>query len=99
MERQRSGRKPVNAVAKPRLFMTVGTVGLITSSLWAVLHTHPTPLMGSRPDLRGPIDSRETTFPITAGQTLGSENAPLVLVEFADFQCPYSAEFAGRVLP
>lgn len=33
------------------------------------------------------------------GSTLGSPRAPVVMVEYADLQCPYCAEFANSALP
>lgn len=33
------------------------------------------------------------------GSSLGEPNAPVVLTEFADLQCPFCAEFAVRTLP
>lgn len=36
---------------------------------------------------------------VATAQFLGSPSAPLVLVEFGDFRCPYCAAFAVNVLP
>jgi protein-disulfide isomerase len=36
---------------------------------------------------------------IQDGHTLGSTNAPLVMVEFTDYQCPYCRNFAVSTLP
>jgi protein-disulfide isomerase len=40
-----------------------------------------------------------STQSIADAATKGSRDATIVLIEYADFQCPYCRQFAGRILP
>lgn len=44
------------------------------------------------------VNQRFVGIPQT-GATLGNPNAPLVMEEFGDLQCPFCAEFAHKALP
>jgi protein-disulfide isomerase len=53
------------------------------------------PLRGSPPPPAIPSSAQS----IEDAATKGSSAAAVVLIEYADFQCPYCAQFARRVLP
>jgi protein-disulfide isomerase len=36
---------------------------------------------------------------LNGGGSLGSQDAPLVIVEFTDYECPYCRQFLGTILP
>lgn len=43
--------------------------------------------------------ARELEVPLADGNRIGSSDAPLTLVQFTDYQCPYCARFFRDVLP
>jgi protein-disulfide isomerase len=45
------------------------------------------------------MDDGPTVAGLASGVTLGDENAPITVAEFADYQCPGCAGFAGTVKP
>src|SRR5882672_7007219 len=45
------------------------------------------------------IEPNLVTIPLGKGHSLGQATAPLVLLEFTDFQCPYCKRFQETVLP
>ncbi len=48
---------------------------------------------------RAPAADAPVKVAIATGQSMGSANAPLVLIEFTDYQCPYCRNFAVSTFP
>ncbi len=48
---------------------------------------------------RGPSKPTTATFSIKGKHTLGAVDAPVTIVEFADYQCPYCLRFAKTTFP
>jgi protein-disulfide isomerase len=78
------------------LMATVAVIGAAVAILW----------QGSGPPRAGsPTGPSSRPFPIGKSLSLesvpilGSRDAAVVIVEFADFQCPYCVRFARQVLP
>ena len=69
------------------LVMIGAAVFLVTSNLSSRAR--------SRPELKVP----EEPVSIEGAQSKGSPTAPVVMIAFADFQCPFCGRFAREVLP
>ena len=48
---------------------------------------------------KGPSKPTTASFSIKGKHTLGAEDAPVTVVEFADYQCPYCLRFAKTTFP
>jgi protein-disulfide isomerase len=75
--------------------LALSILAIIGSPLWALSHSQPMPQL-SQPH---PAAALPTTVSLESAQLLGARDAPVVLVEFADFQCQFCAEFALETLP
>ena len=62
-----------------------------------MLERQRTGLPGSQPSQNA--ENTRVTIPIGDGPALGRADAPLLLVEFTDLQCPYCKRFNDSVLP
>lgn len=56
-------------------------------------------LLTARTKRRSPIEGIAFTLNVADAPTQGQDDAPLTLVEFTDYQCPYCARHSQRVLP
>src|SRR5580704_13490531 len=57
------------------------------------------PLVPTAPAPGGPVDSKVSyAFP-AGGLSVGSDNAPLVLVEYTDYQCPFCQRVQTGAFP
>lgn len=50
-------------------------------------------------EMRSPVRSVEASFELRDQPTLGSDIAPLVLIEFGEFQCPFCRRHIETVMP
>ncbi len=48
---------------------------------------------------RGIIDPEPRSYPLASGTTMGSEDAPVEIIEFSDFQCQFCRQFHQESLP
>lgn len=87
--------RPHTLLAKIRssldAFATVAMIITSGSLLW----------MGSRTLVppAAPIEIPDRPISLSGMSTLGSSQAPVVLIGFSDFQCPYCGRFATETLP
>ena len=56
-------------------------------------------LLTARTKRRSPIEDISVTLNVADAPTKGQANAPLTLVEFTDYQCPYCARHSKSVFP
>ena len=51
------------------------------------------------PTGRGPISVPKDPVPIEGTPSVGDPNAPVVIIEFSDFECPFCAKFVKEIFP
>lgn len=87
------------ALATLTVFLGIVLVGQMTSGQRGITSTTP------GPDASATADSSRSAIPDLARRdpddpmALGAVDAPIVLIEWADYRCPYCAAFANHMLP
>ena len=83
----------------------IGIVGLVTAAFFIgyTVHsiTHPAALIAdvsTTPSEEPPTPVTVSNISIGNAPTIGSDNAPITVVEFSDFQCPFCASFFSNTL-
>ena len=74
-------------------FDVVAAVAMTVASVVVISAYLRKPVARTGPDLAG------TTMSITGAPFKGSPNAPLAIVIFSDFECPFCSQFAKETLP
>ena len=87
----------LRAVGWLALGLGVGSGGTLLFQRWT---TTATPIPNALEERQPPLKAELTTELLLAGEpVLGSRQAPLTIVEFSDFECPYCRLFHQEVMP
>ena len=87
----------LRAVGWLTLGLGVGSGGTLALQQWT---STSTPVAEARAEQQPPPEAALTTELLLDGEpVLGSSRAPLTIVEFSDFECPYCRLFHEEVLP
>ncbi len=104
-EREARERAEEQAARRRTRLLQLGSVVAIAAAVVVVLvlvsqGSKPDPNASSGASVQGVSDSRAMLGSIAQdGTSLGDPEAPLVLTEFADLQCPFCRDYALNVLP
>ena len=85
-------RELLDVIATIAIIAMAGIVG------WSTFHTTTTVASQPRSPTRD-IPLPEAPIPLAGAAIEGSDTAPLAVIEFSDFQCPFCANFARDTLP
>lgn len=86
---KRASASPTDQTRIRIILISVGAVAIIGAILLIALNS------GSD----GIVDPEPRSYPMTSGTAMGAEDAPVTMIEFSDFQCPFCGEFHEKTLP
>jgi protein-disulfide isomerase len=86
--RGKAARSAIDLVASLAMIVAAGVI------VWTAVRQQPTPATPSRE-----IPVPAMPISVDGAPSLGDVRAPVVVVEFSDFQCPFCARFVRDILP
>lgn len=83
------------------LATSMALIGAAVALVWISLDARRTlsQMQGSEPEDVEPSTLPSEPLSVTTAPFLGSASAPVAIIEFSDFDCPYCSRFAAEILP
>lgn len=79
---------------------TMAVIGLSVTVIWSTVSAHkPTSYAARKPNLAANEGLPTEPLSLVGAQLDGNPRAPVAIVEYSDFQCPYCGVFARDTLP
>jgi len=92
MSRKRELRQKNRKPARNRgMFLVAGAVALAVVAVSLLIFANTTPLAGEF------TTGQAQDWPMEDGKALGAADAPVIVREFSDFQCPYCRQFHNNI--